>query len=452
MKVGVAVIACVCVALTLSWAGEKPSDYGKYWPQWRGPTGNGVALGNDPPVEWSETKNIRWKIDIPGKGSSSPIIWGDRLLVTTAIPVGDENGDHAPQENGRQNGQQGRRRGPRGIQPDQVQQFVVYAINRQDGNILWQKTLREEKPHQGTHMTGTWASNSAVTDGKHIYAYFGSRGLYCLDMDGNLIWERDFGDMDKKMSFGEGSSPVLHEDKIFILWDHNGPSYLFAVDKMTGKDVWKVGRDEITTWTTPLVVEHGGTHQLIASGTNKVRSYDASSGELIWETSGMTANVIPMPVYVDGLVLVTSGFRGNALLAIDLDKAKGDITDSDAIVWRLDKDTPYAPSPLLYDDTLYFLKTNTAILSSFNAKTGAENYRQQRLEDMGTVYSSPVGAAGRVYITDRDGNTTVIRHGPTFEVLAKNSLDDGFDASMAVVDDQIYMRGHSHLYCIAEDR
>ncbi len=154
-------------------------------------------------------------------------------------------------------------------------------------------------------------------------------------------------------------------------------------------------------------------HQIIANGTNMVRSYDVSSGELIWETSGMTVNVIPMPVHLDGLVLVTSGFRGNALLAINLDAAKGDITDSDAIVWKLDKDTPYAPSPLLYDDIIYFLKTNTAILSSFNAKTGEENYRQQRLEDMGTVYSSPVGAAGRVYITDRDGNTTVIRHGST---------------------------------------
>ena len=163
----------------------------------------------------------------------------------------------------------------------------------------------------------------------------------------------------------------------------------------------------------------------------------------------MTVNVIPMPVHLDGLVLVTSGFRGNALLAINLDDAKGDITDSDAIVWKLDKDTPYAPSPLLYDDIIYFLKTNTAILSSFNAKTGVENYRQQRLDDMGTVYSSPVGASGRVYITDRDGNTTVIRHGSKFEVLAKNSLDDGFDASMAVVDNEIYLRGHSSLYCIA---
>ncbi len=263
MKIALSVLVCICVALTFAWGAENPSDYDKYWPQWRGPTDNGVALDNDPPVEWSETKNVRWKIDIPGKGSSTPIIWGDRLFVSTAIPVGAESGESKPQENAQANGQpsgqqKGRGRGPRGIQPDRVHQFVLFAINRPDGKVLWQKTLREEKPHQGTHMTGTWASNSAVTDGKHIYAYFGSRGLYCLDMDGNLIWERDFGDMEKRMSFGEGSSPVLHDDKIFVLWDHQGPSYLYAIDKMTGKDVWKVERDEITTWTTPLVVEHGG--------------------------------------------------------------------------------------------------------------------------------------------------------------------------------------------------
>jgi len=448
MKIVLSALVCVCAALTFSWGAEPPSDFDKYWPQWRGPSGNGVALDNDPPVEWSESKNVRWKIDIPGRGSSSPIIWGDQLYVTTAIPIGAENEESKTQEDGRQSG----RRGPRGVEPDHVLQFVVFAINRQDGKILWQKTLREEKPHEGTHMTGTWASNSVVTNGQHIYAYFGSRGLYCLDMEGNLIWERDFGDMNKRRSFGEGSSPVLHDGKVFVQWDHEGPSYLFAVDQLTGKDVWKVDRDEISTWTTPLVVEHDGQHQLVTNATNMVRSYDVSSGKLIWETSGMTVNVIPMPVYIDGLVLVTSGFRGNALLAIRLDDAKGDITDSNAIVWKLDKDTPYAPSPLLYDDIIYFLKTNTAILSSFNAKTGEENYRQQRLEDMGTVYSSPVGAAGRVYITDRDGNTTVIRHGSTYEVLAKNSLDDGFDASMAVVDDQIYMRGSSSLYCIAQDQ
>jgi outer membrane protein assembly factor BamB len=226
---------------------------------------------------------------------------------------------------------------------------------------------------------------------------------------------------------------------------------LYALDKATGEEIWKVSRDEITSWTTPFIVENNGKYQIVTSATNQVRSYDLDTGELIWHTGGMTMNPIPSPVAIDGIVLVMSGFRGNALLAIRLADAKGDITDSDAIVWKLGKDTPYAPSPLLYDDALYFLKTNSAILSSYNAKTGEEYYSLQRLDGMGTVYSSPVGVNGRVYISDRDGNTTVIRHGPKFEVLAKNSLDDGFDASMAVVGDEIFLRGQDKLYCIASE-
>jgi outer membrane protein assembly factor BamB len=393
-------------------------------------------------VEWSEGKNIRWKVAIPGRGSSSPIIWGDRLFITTAVSLEGGDVEAPPPSTGG--------RGPRSNEPTGRYAFILYAFNRQDGSILWEKTLREERPHEGTHQTGTWASNSAVTDGQHVYAYFGSRGLYCLDMDGNLIWERDFGDMTKRRSFGEGSSPVLHEDKIFVLWDHQGPSFLYALDKATGKDIWKVSRDEITSWTTPYIVESNGKHQVVTSATEQVRSYDAETGELIWHTGGMTVNPIPSPVSVDGLVFVMSGFRGNALLAIRLADAKGDITDTDAIVWKLERDTPYAPSPLLYDDTLYFLKTNSAILSSFNAKKGQELIGRERLDGMGTVYSSPVGVNGRVYISDRDGNTLVIKHGPTFEVIASNTLDDGFDASMAVVGDEIYMRGHKNLYCIAK--
>jgi outer membrane protein assembly factor BamB len=429
---GTAVLICLCVASSPAWSTETPTKAEKYWPQWRGPQANGVALAGNPPVEWSETNNVRWKVDIPGRGSSSPIVWEHRVFITTAVPI---NGG-----------------GPPSNEPTSVYEFIVYAFDRSDGSILWQRTVRRERPHEGKHQTGTWASNSAVTDGKHVYAYFGSRGLYCLDMDGHVIWEKDFGDMTKRRSFGEGSSPVLHEDKIIVLWDHQGPSFLYALDKVTGEEIWKVSRDEITSWTTPFIAEHDGKHQIVTSATNEVRSYDADTGELIWHTSGMTLNPIPSPVATDGIVLVTSGFRGNALLAVRLAEAQGDITDSEAIVWKLGEDTPYAPSPLLYDDTIYFLKTNSAILSSFNAKTGEPYYRLQRLDGMGTIYSSPVGVNGRVYISDRDGNTTVIRHGPNFEVIARNSLDDGFDASMAVVGDEIFLRGHENLYCIAQEQ
>lgn len=415
------------------------ADAAEYWPQWRGPEANGVAPDGDPPVEWSEDKNVKWKVQLPGKGSSTPIVWGNSVFVTAAVPTGSKISKQKPALTGR------RRRSV----PVSEQEFVVLALNRQNGEILWKRTVRKEVPHEGTHPTATWASNSSVTDGQHLYAYFGSRGLYCLDMDGNLVWERDFGDMAKIRSFGEGSSPALHDDKVLVLWDHEGPSFLFALNKITGDEVWKKGRDEETSWSTPLVVETKSGKQVITSATNRIRSYALEDGSLIWECNGMTRNVIPSPVSVDGVAFMMSGFRGNALFAIRLEDAKGEINDSNAIVWTIDKDTPYAPSPLLYDETLYFLKSNNGILSAVNAKTGEHFYGPERLEGIGRVYASPVGAAGRVYISDREGNSLVIRHGQQFEILASNKLDDGFDASPAIVDDQIYLRGQKNLYCIA---
>jgi outer membrane protein assembly factor BamB len=432
----------------MSEAGEAPGP----WPKWRGPDETGAAAAGNPPVEWSESKNVRWKIAIPGRGASSPIVLGDVIYLTTAVPVdGAASASPAPEPSEGASPQGGRRRGPPPRTPDAVLRHVVLAIDRHDGTVRWEKTVRETKPTAGTHATSTWASNSAVTDGTHVFAYFGSQGLYCLDLDGNVVWERDLGDMKKRREFGEGSSPVLHGDKVFILWDHEGPSALFALDKKTGKDLWKVDRDEISSWSTPLVVEHGGTPHLITNATDQVAGYHADTGELLWHTTGMTVNVIPTPVTLDGVVYAMSGFRGAALRAIRLEGAKGDLTGTDSIAWSLDRDTPYTPSPLLYDGTLYFLKTNRAILSSFDARTGKEHYSTQRLEGLGSIYASPVGVADRVYVTDRDGSTAVVRHGPDFEVLATNTLDDGFDASMALVGDEILLRGQTHLYCIGKD-
>jgi len=327
---------------------------------------------------------------------------------------------------------------------------VRFAINRSDGQIVWQHAAREELPHEGTHATGTWASNSPVTDGEHVYAYFGSRGLYCYDMKGNLRWEKDLGDMRIMARLGEGSSPVLYKDKIVVKWDHQGQSFITALDKQTGKEFWKVAREEGTSWATPLIVESNGKPQVITSATRHIRSYDLANGQLLWESSGMTANVIPSPVAANGIVYVMSGYRGNALQAIRLSAAKDNIAGSKALVWTLDRDTPYTPSPLLYDDRLYFLKRNDGILACFNANTGDEHFSRQRLEGIKGVYASPVGAGGRIYIASRNGTTQVIKHDTQYEVLAINTLDDGFSASPAVVDNELYLRGEKNLYCIAE--
>lgn len=424
---------------------KKSNDYEKYWPQWRGPYATGVSLYGNPPIEWNETKNVKWKIAIPGKGHATPIIWGDQIFIATAIET-----DKVGKPKGKDEGQG---RVHSWMQPtitNKIHQFVVLSIDRRNGKILWQRKVREEWPEEErSHGLGSWASNSPVTDGEHVYAYFGSRGLYCLDMKGNVKWERDFGQMNKRMTFGEGSSPALYKDKIFVLWDHEGQSFLFALDKKTGKDVWKVERDEITSWSTPLVLEHNGKPQIITSASNSVRSYDLAAGELIWKCTGLTHNVIPHPMEANGIVYVASGFRGNAMFAIRLAGAKGDITGTDAIAWKLDKNTPYAPSLVLYQNLIYMLKSNNGILSCYDAANGKEYYSNQRLEGMGNVYASPVGVKDRIYFIGHKGTMYVIKHGTKFEVLAKNQLDDTFNASPAIVENEIYLRGYKNLYCIA---
>ena len=428
------VIGGVAVGL---WLGVKEAPAGNqaYWHQWRGPEATGVSPEGDPPVEWSEDRNIRWKVAIPGKGHASPIIWDQSVFVATAIPTDREDPAEAEGK----------------VKPTQVVKFDLLALDRRTGKVLWQRTTREQGPHEGTHGTNTWASASPVTDGEHVYVYFGSFGLYCLDMKGNLVWEKDLGDMSVRLKFGEGSSPLLYGNKIVIIWDHQGDSFIVALDKRTGDELWRVPRDEETSWSSPIVVEHGGRRQVITSATNRVRSYDLETGDLLWDGSGVTLNAIPSPVASDGIVFVTSGFRGNVLQAIRIGAAQGDITGSEAIAWELDRDTPYVPSPLLYGDLLYFVKGNKGILSCLNAKTGEAHYGPLRMEGIEGVYASPVGAGDRVYLPSQNGTTLVLRRGPEFEVLARNSLEDGFDASPAVVDKELYLRGRKFLYCVASD-
>jgi outer membrane protein assembly factor BamB len=398
------------------------------WPQWRGPSANGVAPGAAPPLEWSESQNIRWKVPIPGRGSGSPIVWGDRVFVLTAV---SESGATVP-----------------GV----MHRFLVIAFDRQTGEVVWQKVAREEAPHEPTHRdNGTYASASAATDGEVLVANFESRGLYAYELDGKLIWQKDLGDKYMRNQFGEGTTPALHGDTLIHVWDQQGgQSFIIALDKRTGEEKWRRDRDEIDTWATPLIVEVNGRAQVIAPATEHVKSYDLETGDVVWETAGLTMNAIPSPVVIDDLAILMSGFRGNSLKAIDLTKAKGDITGSDAIVWTYERDTPYVPSPLLYDGLLYMLKSNSGILTVFDAKSGEIHYGPQRIEGLAEVFSSPVGAAGRVYITDRSGNTAVLKHGAAYEVLASNSIDDGVDASPAVADGAIYLRSHNYLYCISE--
>jgi outer membrane protein assembly factor BamB len=403
---------------------------------------NGVAPDADPPVEWSETKNVVWKVRLPGHGSSTPILWGDRLYVLTAIRVDDLEPplpSHA------------RKAGESLPGAESAQEFRVLSIDRATGKTIWERTAGKAMPHEGKQENNSYASASALTDGEHLFAYFGSWGLYCYDLAGGLKWQKDLGDMTTRGGFGEGASPALHGDKLVVNWDHEGQSFVVALEKATGKELWRREREEVSSWGTPLVVEVSGRAQVITTGTNKVRSYDLESGEVIWEGPGLTLNAIPSPLESEGVVYVTSGFRGSAAYAVRLADARGDIESSSAILWRRDRDTPYVPSPLLYDGVFYLVKSNSGILTALDAKTGEALYGPERLEAIAEIYASPVAAAGRVYVLGRDGNALALASGRNLSILAKNSLDDGFDASPVLSGKEMYLRGYRHLYKLANE-
>jgi outer membrane protein assembly factor BamB len=411
------------------------------WPQWRGPLATGVAPNANPPVHWSESKNVRWKTALPGKGHSTPIVFGDRVFLTAAVPVGASQKpvyDNAPGTHDN-------------VPVTQRHQFVVLALGRRDGRILWQKSVHEEFPHEGGHETGSLASNSPVTDGESLYAFFGSRGLYCFDLDGALKWKKDLGRMQTLHAHGEGSSPVLHGDTLIVCWDHEGDSFLYAFDKRTGQERWKVARDEKTSWSTPLVVEHEGRWQVVISATKRVRSYDLATGAFLWECAGLSRNVVSTPVAGHGMVFAGNSYDWQAMLAIRLAGAKGDITDTTQVVWKLNRLTPYVSSPLLYDDTLYFVRHNQNILSRMEPTTGKFRGEPLRLDGIRDfIFASPVAAARRIYITARDGTTVVLRHDRDNAPLAVNRLDDVFSASAALADKELFLRGERFLYCLAE--
>jgi outer membrane protein assembly factor BamB len=442
------------------------------WPQWRGPLQNGVAPAANPPTAWSETNNIKWKVKIPGGGQATPIIWDDRVFLQAAIPTGKkteatpaEAAEQPPPPRSEPGGEssqkgpggplgKGGKKGPGGFgpgpKPTEVYQFAVLCLDRQTGKVLWQQVAREEVPHEGYRQgEGSFASTSGLTDGKHLYAYFGSHGLYCYDFDGKPVWGQDLGRMRMAMGFGEGSSPTLYQDALIMNRDNEDSSCIIALDKNTGKTLWKKPREEHTSWSTPLIIERDGKAQAVVTATGKIRSYDVASGEVLWECGGLTRNVIPCPVADAGMVYCMSGFQGNALLAIRLGRT-GDLTGSDAIAWTHNKSTPYVPSPLLYNGKLYFFANNNGVLTCLETKSGVSLFDAQKLEDLAGVYASPLGAAGRVYLIGRNGVTVVLKQSDKLEVLATNRLEEKFDASPAAVGSDLFLRGHEYLYCITE--
>lgn len=403
------------------------------WPHWRGPqregglTGNGVAAsGANPPVNWSAAQNVRWKTAIPGAGSGSPVVWGDVVFVTTAVPTGRSSG-RLPELD-----------------------FVIFAIDRSSGDVLWKQVAVRATPHQPTHSTNGFASASPCTDGEMVYAPFGSRGLYAYTMAGELVWKRDdFGKMITRNDFGEGSSPTLSGDKLLVPWDHEGPSSLYCLNKKTGETIWQASRDEPTNWATPLVIKHDGKTQVVMNGQNMARAYDLDSGTELWRCGGQTQRPVATPVATEDLVAVGSGFRGSYLGAFD-PSGSGDIEGTPFVAWTIQRDTPDIASLLLSENRLYFHKAKTGVISCVDIKTGKPYFLTQRVPAIRTTYASPVAAGGYVFLTGRGGNTIVIKDSENFEVVAENDLGEGVDATPAFAGDQVFIRSAKHLFCIAK--
>jgi len=461
------------------------------WPGWRGPNGNGVADGA-PPIEWSEEKNVRWKTPIPGKGLSSPIVWGERVYLTTSVGTGKKaesaHEGESPESNGRpprgdgdrpRDGERpprgegerprgdgegpregrgpGGRGGPGGYGgmdiPIEEQDFFVLALDRKSGAVLWQTKVATAMPHQGTHPDGSYASPTIATDGEHLFASFGSYGLFALALDGKVVWQKDLGDLDIQGGFGEGSSPVLDGDRLFLNWDHEGDSFLAAFDKKTGDERWRTPRPGGTSWCTPVIVKSGAGHEIVVAGPRTI-AYDPATGRELWGygevNRGRGGGAIASPVTIDELVLLANGGRGGgemrALVALPADESG---PDSEPLLWKQSADVPNIPSPLAYQGKVYFLKSNSGLLSVLDPTSGKIEYGPERLKTVADVYASPVAAGGHVYVAGRDGAVEVLSPWPKIETLAVNTLEDGFDSSPAIAGDELFLRGRASLYCIA---
>jgi outer membrane protein assembly factor BamB len=411
------------------------------WPHWRGPLATGEAPRGEPPLKWDEKTNVRWKVELPGQGASTPIVWGDQVFVLTAVDTGVEA---KPADLPRPDPRFKRKT----TAPNTYHQFLVVAYDRKTGKERWRHVAAERVPHEGHHATHSYAAGSPVTDGRHLYVSFGSFGVYCYDLDGKQKWARDLGRFNTRLGWGEASTPAVRGDTVVLNCDQEAGSFVVALDARTGAVRWKKERDEPSSWSTPLIVEHKGRAQVVLNAMKKVRSYDLADGKLLWQCGGGTLNSIPSPVPVGELVVCMSGYKGAFAAAIRLD-AKGDVTDSEkAVVWRHGRGTPYVPSPLLVGGRLYFTHLNGPLFSCLDVRSGKVVFDRSRLPALRDLYASPVAAAGRIYLADRDGTCVVVAQGERPRVLAVNRLEDGFSASPAVVGRQLFLRGEKYLYCL----
>ena len=419
---------------------------GQNWPQWRGPNSQGVSEEVGFNFEWSATRNVQWKASIPGRGHSSLIVWGERVFLTTAIEGPVQPGFKAVKHTdagGKEFNHQD------SIGADRLHTLKVLCLDLETGRVLWEQTSYEGRVFDNRHKKNTYASPTPITDGRHVYAYFGSEGLYCYDFSGKLIWKSSLGNI-ATMGMGVASSPLLWQDLLFLQCDQdNGEaSFLTAVDKKSGRHVWRVRRTTLESWASPVTATLGRSAELIVNARELVIAYNPTDGTELWRVKGVGPNPVPTPVVGHGMAFFAAGAGDKRSMAVRLG-GRGDLTDTEKVIWRYNKGTAHIASPILYQDHLY-LMTDTGLLSCLEARTGEVKYEGGRVPVPATFTASPVAVEGKILITSDDGDTFVIKAGPGYEIVRTNSVSESVYASLALSQGKILIRGEKNLYCIGQ--
>jgi len=424
------------------------------WPSFRGPDASGIAEGQSLPDKWDVKtgENILWHTPIPGLAHSSPIVWGDQLFVTTAISS-DPKATFKP-----------------GLYGDgvastdrTVHRWMLYSIDKKTGKVVWERQAFQGAPIDKRHIKSTYANSTPATDGRIVVAWFGSQGVYAYDVNGTFLWKVDLGRLDlgaydiPTYEWGPASSPIIWNNLVILQCDTQADSFLLALDATTGKTVWKTPREELPSWGTPTIAMTPSGPELITNAANYIRGYDPNTGKELWRLGGSSKITAPTPVYADDLIVVASGRRPERPIFVIRPAARGDVTlpegktNSDSIVWSMTGRGSYMPTPLVYKGTLYVL-ANQGLFDAYDLKTGKEIYRQ-RLDLIGSGYSSsPVAADGKIYLSNEDGEISVIAAGDKFSQIATNSMGELLMATPALSDGVMYVRSSSSLFAIGKKR
>lgn len=439
----------ICLFLLLALVVPVAVIANEHWPQFRGPGSTGVVEDPALPEKWSATENVAWKTPIPGMGWSSPIVWGDRVFLTTVVTAGDIE----PPKKGLYFG------GERpGLSQDQ-HRWMVYCLDVRTGKILWEREAYKGLVKTSRHLKNSYASETPVTDGQRIYAYFGNLGLFCYDMKGTLLWKQEMETRKTRFGWGTAASPIIYKDRLYLVNDNDEQSYVQALDKVTGRQIWRVEREAGTNWATPYIWENGRRAELIVPATKVVRSYDLD-GKPLWEFKGMSSIVIPTPFSKFGLLYIASGYVGDQHRPVYAIKpgASGDIslkegeTSNQYIAWYQRQAGPYNPSPIVYGE-IYYTLLDRGFFTAHDARTGQEIYGKQRIDvNAGAFTASPWAYNGKLFCLSEDGDTYIIEAGGTYRLLGKNSLGEMCMATPAIARGSIFIRTASNLYRIGMEK